>query len=83
MILEFNKYIEDRTPMPDPVLIYPGQQLHVRRDGISITIMGLPSRNDNDVINVNCASVKKAKELFRDIDMFLQYRTLDLPEYQL
>jgi len=83
MILEFDKYIEDRAPVPDPVLIYPGLQLHVRQDRHSIMLMGLPSRTSNDVINVNCASVKKARELFRDIDMFLQYRTDELPEYWL
>jgi len=83
MILEFDKYIAPGSLPSDPVLIYPGLQLHVRLDRYSVSIIGLPSRSGRDVINVNCATPEKAQELFRDIDMFLQYRTLDLPEYKL
>ena len=82
MILEFDKYIEDRVRIPDPILIYPGLQLHVRQNNKLITIMGLPGRN-MDTIAVSCSTLAKAKELFRDIDMFLQYRTDELPEYKL
>jgi len=78
MILNFTKY--DIIGSLDPVLIYPGLQLHVRLNNQEVHIMGFPN---GDHINVELPTPEKAKELFSDIDKFLQYKTNELPEYKL
>ena len=81
MILDFSKYklkVPDRAP--DPVLIYPGLQLHVRMFRDKVHIMGLPG---DDAINLDLLTSSEAKRLMIDIDMFLQYKTRELPEYLL
>ena len=81
MILDFNNYrLRPFTSTPDPVLIYPGLDLHVRTDKNNLFISGF---RRTDVITVQLEDAKEALNLFRDIDIFLQYKTKDLPEYLL
>jgi hypothetical protein len=79
MILDFKKY-KMLHQSPDSVIIYPGLQLHVRRYESDVKIMGLP---EQDIINIELTTSTEAIRLMHDIDMFLQYKTRDLPEYLL
>ena len=81
MILDFRNYrLKPFSSTPDPVLIYPGLELHVQMDEKNLFISGF---RHVEVITVQLEDANEALNLFRDIDMFLQYKTKDLPEYLL
>jgi len=84
MILDFGKYKAfHNNKAIDPVLIYPGLNIHVRRLGKNVHIMGLPHHNATDFIVAECETKNLAERLLSDIDIFLQYKTHELPEYTL
>jgi len=83
MILDFRNYrMRAGHATPHDMLIYPGLQLSVRRDGNKVIISD-PVSGAQFPSEVELYDLETAKRLFKDIDMFLQYRSHELPEYRL
>ena len=81
MILDFTKYnIAPNKVTPYDMLIYPGMQLEIFRDGSDIN-MRQPGIQQNFPQVIYFATTTEAKRFMRDVDIFLQYRTDELPEY--
>jgi len=83
MILDFSKYkMKAGYSSPEDIIIYPGLQIKVIRDDNMVSFY-IPSGDEQYSTDVSLENNTEARKLMRDIDMFLQYRTNELPEYQL
>jgi len=83
MILNFRKYkIRAGHSYQDDIIIYPGMQIKVTREDYVVSFH-IPGGENPYATDISLDDIPEAKKLMRDIDMFLQYRTPELPEYNL
>ena len=83
MVLDFRKYkMKPGYSSPVDIIIYPGLQIKVLRANNMVTYH-IPGGEDQYSTDITLESIPEAKKLMKDIDMFLQYRTHELPEYNL
>ena len=67
---------------PNDIIIYPGMHIKVTREK-HVVSYHIPGGEDQYASDITLIDQTEARKLMRDIDMFLQYRTPELPEYKL